>query len=228
MVNSAAKFAYQVRLDLLPELSLVSVCPDNPIVVQYYPTPWQLLGSGNHAAVFAHPDYPDLVAKIYAPGCLGLEDEADVYRRLGDEAEVFFRLSEHPAFSQCLFQDDQILILKKLNGITFWDAIQQAVPISGQAIRDVDLAVNFARSVGLTPHDIHGKNLMISKDGRGLIVDVSDFLKPGHCSTWDNLKRAYHLIYVPIVRPLKLRVPFQVLEFVRVGYRILRKFLCFK
>ena len=58
---------------LLPSLQIESVNPHNPIKVSYLPQPWQLLGTGNYAAVVYHPDYPDSVVKIYAPGRPGYE-----------------------------------------------------------------------------------------------------------------------------------------------------------
>lgn len=214
-MNNDNKLADQVRLDLLPNLSLSSDHPDHPVVVTRYPAPWRLLGAGNYAAVFWHPEHSDFVAKVYAPGRPGLADEAEVYRRLG----------VHPAFSNCLAQETQFLILKRLDGITFWDALQQAVVIPDQAITDIDAALEHARSKGLNPHDIHGKNLMVTASGHGLVVDVSDFLKPERCMTWDNLKRAYRWLYAPILRPLRIRVPLWGLELIRNLYRLTRRLI---
>lgn len=52
--------------------------------------------------------------------------------------------------------------------------MKQGILITEQAIRDIDIALDYARSRGLHPHDVHAKNVMVN-DGRGLIVDVSDF-----------------------------------------------------
>lgn len=43
-------------------------------------------------------------------------------------------------------------------------------------ILDINKALEYAREQGLTPCDVHGKNVMMEK-GRGYVVDVSDFLK---------------------------------------------------
>ncbi len=74
---------------LLPSLQIESVNLWNPIKVSYLSEPWRLLGKGNYAAVVYHPNHPDSVVKIYAPGRTGYEEEVEVYHRLGS----------HPAFS---------------------------------------------------------------------------------------------------------------------------------
>lgn len=202
----------RIEQDLLPGLRIESVDPNDPVVVQYVPAPWHLLGAGNYAAVFVHPDYPEVVVKIYAPGRPGFEAEVEVYRRLG----------EHPAYSQCLHAGDHYLVLKRLRGVTLYDCVQRGIPIPEQVIRDVDAALDYARSRGLFPHDVHGRNVMLH-EGRGLVVDISDFLEQEECSKWRDLKKAYYRIYRPIFMPLKLRLPSSALNLVRTGYRLLRR-----
>jgi hypothetical protein len=199
---------------LLPELRIESVRATEPVVVRHVPPPWQLLGSGNYAAVVYHPEEPELVVKVYAPGRPGFEEEVEVYRRLGT----------HPAFSACLHAGDGFLVLRRLHGVTLYDALHRGLPIPPQVIRDVDEALAYARTRGLHPHDVHGRNVMMH-DGRGLVVDVSDFLKDEDCVKWDDVKRAYFRFYRPFVAPLRLRVPYGVLNFVRRSYRLFRRLL---
>nr|MDZ8283307.1 serine/threonine protein kinase [Nostoc sp. ChiSLP01] len=157
--------------DLLPSLQIESVNPRDPIKVKYLSQPWRLLGIGNYAAVVVRPDYPECVVKIYAPGRPGYEEEVEVYRRLGF----------HPAFSECLYAADGFLVLKRLDGITLYDCMHLGLPIPQQVIRDIDEALDYARSRGLHPHDVHGRNVMMHQ-GRGLVVDISDFLHQETCS----------------------------------------------
>ncbi|WP_223192792.1 serine/threonine protein kinase [Paenibacillus sedimenti] len=200
----------EIEQHLLPELKLSSEQPYNPIIVHQVPKPWQLLGSGNYAAVLTHPNYPDTVVKVYAPGRPGLEEEIEVYKRLG----------KHPAYSECLHAGDSYLVLRRLTGVTIYNCIRLGIPIPRQVLHDIDEALKYAVSRGLTPHDVHGKNVML-KDGRGLVVDVSDFLKEEYCSMWDDLKRAYDRFYFPWMR----RIPFPevILHMVRRGYRKWKK-----
>ena len=201
-----------VHTELRPALRIVSVRSGDPVRVQHVPAPWRVLGCGNFAAVLCHPDYPDLVVKVYAPGRPGFEAETEVYARLG----------EHPAYSQCLHAADGVLVLRRLHGVTLYDAVHKGLPIPPRVIQDIDAALAYARGRGLHPHDVHGRNVMMH-DGRGLVVDVSDFLDEEDCTKWRDLKAAYRRVYRPVFMPLRLRVPYVVLDLVRLGYRTFRR-----
>lgn len=208
-MNSLLKSINQV---LLPEAKVESLDPHDPVVVHHVPPPWQVLGTGNYAAVFYHPDFPDQVVKVYAPGRPGCEEEIQVYHRLGP----------HPAFSQLLYAGDGFLVLKRLYGITLYNAMHLGVAIPKQVIQDIDEALDYARQRGLFPHDVHGRNVMMH-NGNGFVVDVSDFLHQETCSAWKDLKTAYYWIYRPFLRPLRMRVPYFMLDLVRGVYRLWRR-----
>jgi hypothetical protein len=200
-----------IEQTLLLDLSIESCDPHDPIVVHHVPAPWQVLGMGNYAAVFTHPSYPDEVVKVYAPGRPGFEEEREVYDRLG----------VHPAFSQCVYAQNGLLVLKRLQGVTLYDCMHRGIRIPKQVIQDIDQALDHARDRGLHPHDVHGRNVMMFQ-GRGYVVDVSDFLHEETCSAWTDLKRAYYWVYRPILCPLRIRVPYFLLNAVRKTYRWLR------
>jgi hypothetical protein len=203
-----------VQQELIPKLHIESVNSHDPIVVHHVPKPWCLLGAGNYAAVLHHPENSGMVVKIYAPGRPGFEQEVEVYNRLGS----------HPAFSECFYAEDGFLILKRLYGITLYDAISKGIRIPKKVIQDIDKALDYARKRGLYPHDVHGRNVMML-EGRGLVVDISDFLHEEKCSKWDNLKTAYYWFYRPIISPLKLRVSYSLLDVVRKTYRVFSHFI---
>nr|WP_159882063.1 serine/threonine protein kinase [Paenibacillus puerhi] len=204
------KFIRAIEEELLPELKIASIHHHEPIQAYRVPAPWTTVGVGNYAAVLAHPEQPELVVKVYAPGRPGLEEEAEVYRRLGS----------HPAYSECLHSGAGYLVLRRLTGITLYQCLRRGIPIPRQVILDIDQALSYARSKGLNPHDVHGKNVML-QNGRGKVVDVSDFLKQEPCLMWDDLKRAYRRFYRPWLS--RLRVPDPLLNTVRRGYRYWRK-----
>lgn len=202
-----------VRRELLPGLRLESLAPHHdPVAVRRVPAPWELLGAGNYAAVLCHPGPPDLVAKVYAPGRPGLEEEAEVYRRLGS----------HPAFGECLHEGEDFLILGRLRAETLYDCLRLGLPVPGRVVEDVDRALLYARGRGLRPHDVHARNVMV-REGRGLVADVSDFLRGGTCPAWDDTKRFYYWLYRPFIRPLGLRVPRPALEAARKLHRRFRR-----
>ncbi|MFD1773713.1 serine/threonine-protein kinase [Paenibacillus rhizophilus] len=206
------KLLEAIKEELLKHLVLESVQPEDPIKVRNVPGPWVLLGSGNYAAVLFHPDYEEYAVKVYAPGRPGLAEEAEVYRRLG----------AHPAYSVLYHAGPDFLLLKRLRGVTFYDCIKRGISITDQAIRDIDEALKYAVSRGLHPHDVHAKNVMLG-DGRGLIVDISDFLKQEDCTMWDDFKKAYSRLYRPVASLGVFPVPDTVLEAVRKGYRLWRR-----
>lgn len=202
----------EIEHQLLPNMKLYSKQPYEPIIVQQFPKPWQLVGAGNYAAVLMHPSYPEVVVKVYAPGRPGIQEETEVYRRLG----------KHPAFSECLHAADNYLVLRRLTGVTLYKCLHRGLPIPRQVIMDIDDALKYAVSRGLTPHDVHGKNVMM-KDGRGYVVDVSDFMKTEYCPMWDDLKNAYDRFYFPWIR--KMPIPDFALNVVRRSYRKWKKYL---
>lgn len=202
----------RIYQELLPNLQIESVDHYEPIVVHHCPVPWEHLGSGNYAAVFYHPSDPERVIKIYAPGRPGWEEEVEVYRRMG----------EHPAFSQCYHADPDFLVLKRLHGTTLYDCLGKGLRIPPQVIHDIDEALAYARDRGMTPHDVHGRNVMMTSDRRGLVVDISDFLHEEVDTAWDDLKWAYRWIYRPIFSWSGLRVPLGLLDWVRAFYHQVR------
>ena len=201
----------QIENQLLPALVVQSIDPHDPVEVVSLPLPWRHLGAGNYAAVLLHPHHPELVVKVYAPGRPGLNEEAEVYRRIG----------RHPALSRCFHVGENYLVLRRLHGTTLYDCLRTGVPIPAQAIEDIDSALDYAASCGLHGHDVHGRNVMLYQ-GRGLIVDISDFLNPEPCRAWRDLRWAYHRLYRPLIAPLGLRAPGPVLDMVRRSYRIYR------
>lgn len=198
----------KINTTLLPTLKIESIHPHNPIFIHHCPPPWQLIGSGNYAAVFYHPNHPEKVVKIYAPKREGFTEEVEVYRLLGN----------HPTFSECYYAKEPYLILKRLHGVTLYDALKFGSKIPKQVIIDIDEALDYAQSRGLLPHDVHGRNVMMY-NGRGLVVDISDFLHQDPCYAWEHLKKAYYWLYRPFLLPLRLKIPFFLLDYIRSSYR---------
>ena len=105
-----------------------------------------------------------------------------------------------------------------------YNCLHRGLRIPRQVVLDIDQALDYARSRGLRPHDVHGKNVMMH-DGRGLVVDISDFLREGSGSAWDDLKKFYYWVYRPVLSPLRIRVPLVLLDISRGIYRFIRRVL---
>jgi hypothetical protein len=202
-----------IELELLPQIRLTTKSPFDPIIVNNRSKSWKTIGSGNYAGVFSHDSHPERVVKVYGRSPEELNKEIEVYKRLGN----------HESYSTLYDYGENYLILKKLKGITLFDAVVNGVPIPEVVIKGIDAGLDYARSVGLNPFDVHGKNVVMYQ-GRGYIVDVSDFYKIGYCRKWDDLKKAYKKIYRPFIYKYHPPIPFLVVDGVRKGYRLYRKY----
>lgn len=203
----------QEVIDLfLREVRIESQSPIDPVAVIHVPAPWEVVGTGNYAGVFAHPDYPDLVLKLYAPGRPGWEQEQKAYRMLGDT----------PWFPVCYQAAEGYLVIKRINGISLFDCVRYGIPIPPQVIEDVEEALAVARERGLFPHDVHGKNVLMHH-GRGYLIDVSDYLKNIPDRKWRDLRKAYYKLYLPFLKDRGWKIPLWMMDGVRKGYRLYRK-----
>lgn len=210
-MNDVATLINYIDNNLLPNIDIQSVNPLDPIIANHIPDPWILLGVGNYAAGLIHPDFPEYVVKIYAPGRPGIEEEIEVYSKI----------KKHPSFSECFYHSENYLILKRLEGETLYTCINKGIQIPEQVINDIDEALEYAKSLGLHPHDVHAKNVMIVKN-RGVVVDISDFTKLENCSLWEDFKKAYYKIYLPLFYKPHPAVPEFCLNMVRRSYRFFK------
>jgi hypothetical protein len=202
-----------IENELLPQIQLTTTSPFDPIIVNNRSISWKTIGSGNYAGVFSHASNPEKVVKVYGRNPEELKKEIDVYKKLGN----------HETYSTLFDYGENYLILKRLRGITLFDAVVKGIPIPEAVIQDIDAGLEYARSVGLNPFDVHGKNVVMY-EGRGYIVDVSDFLKQGYCGKWDDLKKAYNKIYRPNLLKYHPSIPFFIVNGIRKGYRLYRKY----
>ncbi len=181
-------YIQSIEQELLSNIQLVVENIFDPIKVINRSNSWKTIGTGNYAAVFCHDSKPDWVVKVYGRNQDEIKKEIAVYKTIG----------EHEAFSTLYAYGDNYLVLKRLYGITLFNAVVKGIPIPESVIKDIDEALKYARSKGLNPFDVHGKNVVM-KDGRGYVVDISDFYKEGYCSKWLDLKKAYKKVYKPFL-----------------------------
>jgi predicted Ser/Thr protein kinase len=197
-----------INNELVNNIQIISIDPYDPVIVTNIPKGWNLLGKGNFAAVFTHASLDGKVVKIYAENRDGIKEEIQVYKKLGD----------HHSYSKLVEYGDRYLVLKKLEGITLFQAFRDGVYVPKTVIEDIDNAIEHAKQRGLNPTDIHGKNV-IMKDGKGYIVDVSDFLKSYTCPKWKHFKKMYFLFYIPLFKKMHFALPFWLLERIRKAYQ---------
>lgn len=193
---------------LVRQVEVCSPNPRDPVDVRQHPANWRCVGLGNSAAVFQPKDRPDLAIKVYA----------DRHVHVGaEEAGIYQQLGESPYFPRFYGRGPNFLLIEYKPGRNVYDCLLQGVHIPEQVILDVEEAITYAESRGLTPSDIHVKNVLVH-EGRGYLVDVSDYRNQERCQRWDALKKAYYEYYVDLYRP-GLTVPSWLLETIRKWYK---------
>lgn len=192
----------------MEHVQVVSVNPRDPVHVRTQPDAWRCIGVGNSAAVFQPKDHPELAIKVYAQGFESVAEE---------EAAIYEQLGHSPYFPEFYGRGDDYLMIGYRQGRNIYDCLLQGVYIPEQVIQDVEAAISYARERGLNPSDIHVKNVLVH-EGRGYLVDVSDYRKEGECRRWESLKQAYYDYYLDLYRP-GLAVPSWVLETIRKWYK---------
>lgn len=190
------------------QVQVVSVNPRDPVHVNKQPESWRCIGVGNSAAVFQPKDRTDVAIKVYAKG---FEEIA------GEEAAIYEQLGDSPYFPAFVGRGDDHLIIGYRKGLNIYDCLLQGIYIPEQVIHDVEAAIDYARGRGLNPSDIHIKNVLVH-EGRGYLVDVSDYRKEEECKRWESLKQAYYDYYLDLYKP-GLAVPSWVLETIRKWYK---------
>lgn len=185
-----------------------SVNPRDPVHVISHPDSWRVIGVGNSAAVFQPKDHPELAVKVFA----------ETFEHIAtQEAGIYEQLGQSDYFPKYYGRGDHYLVIQFRPGRNLYDCLLQGTEIPEQVIHDVDTAIRYARDIGLNPADIHLKNVLLH-EGRGYLVDVSDYGKVGECARWETLKKAYYDYYRDLYVP-GMPVPSWVLETIRKWYK---------
>lgn len=180
--------------------------PENePVTIEYLPPVFNLVGYGTDAVVVSHPEYKGRVLKVFAE---------DRLHKVDQEFQVYQKLKGSPYFARCYGKGDNYLVLSHEQGLNLYQCLCEGIEIPEQVIIDVEHARREARLKGLNPRDIHLKNVLLQK-GRGKLLDVSEYMKPGNDRRWDDLVEAYYEFY-PLIRGRK--VPVWLLESVKMMY----------
>ncbi|MFD0589082.1 serine/threonine protein kinase [Paenibacillus sp. GCM10027627] len=164
------------------------------------------VGLGTDAAVFVYDPAPEYAYKIYTERAL---------HKIEREREVYRRLEGIPYFPVCYGEGRNYLVISYEPGPTLLDCLLQGIPVPRQVIVDVEEARRMARDRGLNPRDIHLKNVIV-QNGRGKVLDVSEYALEGDDRRWEHLMWAYDMFYPSLEGK---RIPSWLLDFIKSGYR---------
>ncbi|MDF2837280.1 MAG: hypothetical protein K0Q63_2920, partial [Paenibacillus sp.] len=107
------------------------------------------------------------------------------------------------------------LVMSYERGPTLLDCLIEGIPVPPQAIADVEEARRLVRERGLNPRDIHLKNVIL-QNGRGKVLDVSEYVLDGNDKRWEHLVWAYEAFYSGIEGR---RIPEWLLDAVKKSYQ---------
>ncbi|WCK54891.1 serine/threonine protein kinase [Aneurinibacillus sp. Ricciae_BoGa-3] len=163
------------------------------------------IGIGTDAAVFRFDKVPAYAFKVYTSKALSKKEI---------EENVYIKLEDSMHFPKYFGSGSNYLVLSYEFGVTLYDCLLQGIHIPKQVIVDVENARQFVRNKGLNPRDIHLKNVLL-QNGRGKVLDVSEYVQTGNDYRWEHLVWAYDQFY-----PLIDRVPISswILETIKHQY----------
>ncbi|SDX05199.1 serine/threonine protein kinase [Paenibacillus sp. CF384] len=191
--------------EVLRDIEVVGHDNNKPVSVIGFAEDLRCIGIGTDAAVFYHLNTPNYAYKVYSAQSLEKKEA---------EAEIYKRLEGSPYFAQCYGAGPNYLVLSFEQGLTLYDCLLQGVSVPEQVIEDVEHAREYVRSLGLNPRDIHLKNVLLH-EGRGKVLDVSEYIKEGNDSRWEHLVWTYKHFY-PLIS--EVQVPLWILETITNWY----------
>lgn len=175
-------------------------------VTAYHPD-LELHGIGRSAAVF-RIKATRLVIKVFFPGYTHIAgEEAVIYRKLEG-------LSQFPSLYEA---GPNYIVIDYIEGKTLFECLIEGIWIDPAYIKQVDGALVAARRLGLTPSDVHLRNLILTPEGRIYLIDLARFRQGQQIDhQWEDLKRMYRLYRL---RFMPKRYPERLLNGVAYLYR---------
>ncbi|TDL34971.1 protein kinase family protein [Jeotgalibacillus sp. S-D1] len=172
-----------------------------------------LIGLGRSAAAY-HIKDTALVIKVYFPEFAGIsQEEAAIYRLLSG-SDYYPRLHEG---------GNNYIVIDYISGSTLFDCLVDGQVIDPACITEVDKALAEASDRGLTPSDIHLRNILLTDKKEIKLIDVARFRQKNvQDSQWKDLKKAY-LMYQKPYFPKKL--PSYCLNQIAFLYKISERYM---
>jgi DNA-binding protein YbaB len=177
----------------LAQVEVTGSDDNDPVSIKISAEGLRCIGIGTDAAVFHYEELPAYAFKVYSAHSLAKKEV---------EASVYLRLKDSSYFPRLYGTGDRYLVLSYEQGVTLYDCLLQGIPIPEQAVLDVEDARHYIREQGLNPRDIHLKNVLL-QEGRGKVLDVSEYVQDGNDNRWEHLMWVYTRFY-PLINGVKL------------------------
>ncbi|STO06894.1 serine/threonine protein kinase [Exiguobacterium aurantiacum] len=170
------------RYDLLADVSFDQSGEETRVMHMHESL--ELHGIGRSAAVF-RINGTRLVIKVFFPGFTHIAAE---------EAVVYETLEPLPQFPRLYEVGPNYIVIDYIEGKTLFECLTEGIWIDAAYVDDVDAALSAARRRGLTPSDVHLRNIILSSDGRIFLIDLARFRQGQQIDhQWEDLKRMYRI-----------------------------------
>lgn len=191
------RFKKQIRKEILRLIENTTVKSQGLdfVNVTYNDAGFTLVGTGCSSAVFRSKKFPGLAVKVYSP-----EFRKEVF----DETIAYKRLRGISFFPQLYLYGRDFLAIEYVEGKSLYDRIIEGIEITDEVIEDVDKAISLAKERGLTPSDVHFKNIIVNDNNHIKLIDLSDYLRAKYISRWDRLKFFYKAVYKPLLKGVRI------------------------
>ncbi|RQW22608.1 MULTISPECIES: protein kinase family protein [Bacillaceae] len=166
-----------------------------------------ICGIGRSATAFKLKEEP-LVLKVFYPP----------YETIAEQEQHNYRKVKESSYYPTLYESgSNYLVIDYIDGRTFFQCLEEGIPILPDYVHQVDQALSYAKRQGLNPSDIHLHNLLVTKENRVHIIDIARFSQTKPCYQWNDLKAGYYKHYHRAYFPSK--VPRWMMNLVASIYR---------
>ncbi|RLL46613.1 protein kinase family protein [Oceanobacillus piezotolerans] len=143
------------------------------------------IGTGRSAVVF-RIKHTKMALKFFFPSHRYIaKEEAAIYQALQG-------ISYYPTFYKA---GSSYIVMDYIEGHTLFDCLSIGIEITDFHVQAVDFALKAAKEVGLTPSDVHLRNIILTPEGDIRLIDVARFKQLNGVKQWEDLKKAYHMLY---------------------------------
>ena len=172
----------------------------------------QLIGIGRSAYVFKI-EHEQVVLKVYLPHKTHLAiEEATIYKKLPPN-------NYYPTLHDV---GTNYIVLDYFEGHTLFQCLEKGIYVSEDKIHTINEALEIAKNAGLTPSDVHLKNIIITPNAEVKLIDVARFRQTKKDRQWDDLQKAYFKCYIKPYFPK--RIPKYILHCIAAIYKTTRHF----
>lgn len=164
----------------------VSIIEEDPVL--------EFIGEGRSAVVFRIKS-TNKALKVFFPE----------YEHIAlEEAEIYEVLQGNPYYPKLHESGKNFILIDYIEGYTLFDCLAYGIKLTESNIKDTDHALSLARQQGLTPRDIHLRNIILTTEGDIKLIDVARFKQTQPCQQWDDLKKAFYMFYNKTYFPRKI------------------------